>query len=120
MLYPKTLVKKLETMGNLLKQHSRGWTISAEAVYGGKDRLLVSPSKLLQRLSQETNLPNSMCQITTKKQHIHAYCVSHVFNNCNRQTVKNVCIFVYGFNNSFLVILRFKTLHCLQIKHGFI
>jgi len=42
------------------------------------ERLLASPSKSLQRLSQETDLPYSTCQRAAKKAKLRAYRVSCV------------------------------------------
>ena len=47
-----------------------------ETIHDVKERLLASPSKSLQRLSQETNLPYSTCQRAAKNAKLHNYCVS--------------------------------------------
>jgi len=72
------LVKKLETTGSLLTQHAGGRKMSEETIHDVKERLLVSPTKSLRRLSQETNLPYSTCQRAAKKAKTHAYRVSCV------------------------------------------
>ena len=72
------LVKKLETKGSLLTQHSGGRKMSEETIHDVKERLLASPSKSLRRLSQETNLPYSTCQRAAKKAKLRAYRVSCV------------------------------------------
>ena len=52
--------------------------MSEETIHDVKEQLLVSPSKSLQRLSQETNLPYSTCQRAAKKAKLRAYGVSCV------------------------------------------
>jgi len=46
------LVEKLETTGSILTQHAGGRKMSEERTHDVKERLLVSPSKSLRRLSQ--------------------------------------------------------------------
>jgi len=52
--------------------------MSEETIHDVKEQLLVSPSKSLQRLSQETNHPYSTCQRAAKKAKLCAYRVSCV------------------------------------------
>ena len=72
------LVKKLETRGSLLTQHAGGRKMSEETIHDVKEQLLVSPSKSLRRISQDTNLPYSTCRRAAKKAKLCAYCVSCV------------------------------------------
>ena len=95
----KKLVKKLEVMGSLLAQHGEGRKMSEETIHDVKEWLLASPSKLLRRLSQETNLPYCMCQRAAKKAKLHTYhmsCVQELLPIDHKKRVR-FCLWIKDF-----------------------
>jgi hypothetical protein len=73
------LMHKLETMGTLLTAHGGARPhMSEDTVQDVRCRLLDSPKKSLQRLSQGTGMFKSTYQRATQKAKIHAYDVTAV------------------------------------------
>jgi len=64
--------------------------MSEETIQNVKDRLLVSPKKSLCRLSQESGLSRSTCQLAAKKAKLHVYRISVVHELKEPDQVKRV------------------------------
>ena len=85
------LLKKLETKGTLLDEHSGGRPkMSEETIQSVKDRLLASPKKSLRRFSHESGLPRSTCQRAAKKEKLHTYRISVIHELKEPDQVKRV------------------------------
>ena len=73
--------------------------MSEETTHDVKERLLASPSKSLQRIFQETNLPYSVCLRAAKKAKLRSYHVSCVQELVPMDHVKRVwfCLWIKNF-----------------------
>jgi len=81
--------------------------MSEETIHDIKELLLVSPSKSLRRLSQETNLPYSTCGRAAKKAELRAYrvlCVQELLPMDHEKRVR-FCLWVKDFLTQYPGIL---------------